>query len=212
MGNIPLAWTSEILVLTKSGLTAGANPPSQEASFAAIKAAIDAGCNYFNGGEFYGTPDNNSLTLLRKYFEKYPEDASRIVLNIKGGLAPSFAPDGTKEGIQKSIDHVLSMLGPVGHVDQFEAARKDPNVDYEKDTLSTIQSYVKAGKIDGISASEINAETLRSAAKAGYKITALETELSLFRTEPLTNGLVEACAELDIPILAYCRSSSVISC
>lgn len=120
-------------------------------------------------------------------------------------MAPSFAPDGSKEGIAASIDRTLNMLGPIGHVDQFEAARKDPNADYEQDTLKTIQSYVEQGKIGAISASEISAATLRSAAKAGFKITALEVELSLFQTEPLTNGIVEACAELDIPILAYCK-------
>lgn len=192
-------------MLRDSGLTTRHDPLDDEIAFAAIKAAIESGCNYFNGGEFYGPPDRNSLTLLRSYFEKYPKDASKIVLNIKGGLAPSFTPDGTKEGIARSIDHVLSMLGPLGHVDQFEPARKDPNVDYEKDTLKTIQSYVEEGKVDGIAVSEISAATLRSAVKAGFKITALEVELSLFQTEPLTNGIVEACAELDIPILAYCK-------
>lgn len=192
-------------MLSNSGLTARHDPLDEETAFAAIKAAIESGCNYFNGGEFYGPPNRNSLTLLRSYFEKYPKDASKIVLNVKGGMTPAFAPDGSKEGIAGSIDRVLSMLGPLGHVNQFEAARKDPNVGYESVTLKTIQSYVEEGKIDGISVSEISAATLRSAVKAGYKITALEVELSLFQTEPLTNGIVEACAELDIPILAYCK-------
>lgn len=171
--------------------------------FAAIKAALDSGCNYFNGGEFYGPPNNNSLTLLNKYFAKYPEDAEKVVLNVKGGLGPGHAPRGAKADIQRSMDNALAQLGPVGRIDQFQAARRDKEVDYEEDTLASIDEYVKAGKIGGIAASEINAVTLRSAAKK-YKITALEIEFSLFTTEPLTNGLLEACAELDIPILAYC--------
>ncbi|KAM5351614.1 hypothetical protein ACJ41O_004337 [Fusarium nematophilum] len=182
------------------GLTT--RPIPDEAAFAAIRAALDAGCNYFNGGEFYGPPDANSLTLLRRYLTKYPSDADRIVLNVKGAFGRDFVPHGSKEGVRESINTCLDMVGPTGRIHQFEAARKDPNADYEGETLAAIDEFVKDGKVGGISCSEVNANTLRSAAKK-FKITALEIELSLFTTEPLTNGLLEACAELDIPVLAY---------
>ncbi|PNP53869.1 hypothetical protein FNYG_15702 [Fusarium nygamai] len=182
------------------GLTA--RPLPDEDAFAAIRTALDSGCNWLNGGEFYGPPDANSLALMRRYLEKYPEDADRIVLTIKGGLGPNYVPLGTKENIRRSIDDCLETLGPVGRIASFEIGRKDPNVDYEEDTLAAISDYVKDGKIDGISCSELNANTLRSAAKK-FKITALEIELSLFTTDPLTNGLLEVCGELDIPVLAY---------
>ncbi|CZR39872.1 putative pyridoxine 4-dehydrogenase [Fusarium proliferatum ET1] len=182
------------------GLTA--RPLPDEDAFAAIRTAIDSGCNWLNGGEFYGPPDANSLALMRRYLEKYPEDADRIVLTIKGGLGPNYVPLGTKENIHRSIDDCLETLGPVGRIASFEIGRKDPNVDYEEDTLAAISEYVKDGKIDGISCSELNANTLRSAAKK-FKITALEIELSLFTTDPLTNGLLEVCGELGIPVLAY---------
>lgn len=71
--------------------------------------------------------------------------------------------------------------------------------------MAAIDEYVKAGKIGGISCSEINANTLREAASK-FTITAVEVELSLFYNEPMTNGLLEACAELNIPVLAYCKS------
>ncbi|KAJ4326766.1 hypothetical protein N0V84_002785 [Fusarium piperis] len=182
------------------GLTT--RPLSDEVAFAAIRAALDSGCNYLDGGEFYGPPDANSLTLMRRYLEKYPSDAERIVLNIKGALGHDFRPRGTKEGVHESIDASLKALGPLGRINQFEAARKDPNSDYEDETLAAIDEYVKAGKIDGIACSEINVNTLRSAAEK-YNITALEIEVSLFTPEPLTNGLLEACGELNIPVLAY---------
>ncbi|KAF4338336.1 aldo keto reductase [Fusarium beomiforme] len=182
------------------GLTA--RPLPDEDTFAAIRTALDSGCNWLNGGEFYGPPDANSLALIRRYLEKYPEDADRIVLTIKGGLGPNYVPLGTKENIRRSIDGCIETLGTVGRIASFGIARKDPNVDYEDDTLATINKYVKEGKIDGISCSELNANTLRNAAKK-FKIAALEIELSLFTTDPLTNGLLEVCGELDIPVLAY---------
>ncbi|KAH6897119.1 NADP-dependent oxidoreductase domain-containing protein [Thelonectria olida] len=182
------------------GLTA--KPIPDEQAFAAIRAALDSDCNYFNGGEFYGPPDANSPALLRRYLEKYPEDASRIVVNIKGALGRDYQPRGSKEGIRESIDACLSTLGPNGHIDQFEPARKDPKASYTEETLAAINDYVKAGKIGGISCSEINATTLREAAKK-FTITSVELEMSLFYNEPMSNGLLEACAELNIPVLAY---------
>lgn len=179
----------------------------EDQALTAIKTAIDSGSNYINAGEFYGKPDHNSLTLLRKYFAKYPEDASKIVLNVKGCLdVKELSPNGTKESTAKIIENCLSMLGPDARIDQLEPARKDAKVDFENDTLATIDGYVKAGKIGAISCSELALESFRKAAKA-YKISSLEIEFSLFRIEPLTNGLLAACAELDVPVLAYCRLS-----
>ncbi|KAF7552089.1 hypothetical protein G7046_g7519 [Stylonectria norvegica] len=175
---------------------------SEEAVFAAIKAAINAGSNYFDAGEFYGAPDNNSLTTLNKYFAKYPEDADKVVVNVKGGMGADRSPNASKEGISSSIENCMRLLGPIKKIDQFEPARKDIKVDYEKETLSTIESYVKAGKIGAISVSEINVDTLRSAAKS-FDITGVELELSLFQIAPLTNGLLEAAGELNIPVIAY---------
>jgi pyridoxine 4-dehydrogenase len=49
-----------------------------------MKASLAAGCNFWNAGEFYGTESYNSLHLLNRYFTKYPEDADKVVLSIKG--------------------------------------------------------------------------------------------------------------------------------
>ena len=165
-----------------------------------MRAALEAGCNCWNGGEFYGPPERNSLVLLNKYYEKYPEDASKVVLNIKGGLSPSFTPDGSPEGVRRSVENCLKQLGPKGKIDMFECARKDPKTPIEV-TMRALEELVKEGKIGGIALSEVNANTIRQAAKV-TKIAAVEIELSLFSTDALTNGVAEACAELDIPILA----------
>ncbi|MCJ1282145.1 hypothetical protein MMC26_001468 [Xylographa opegraphella] len=48
-----------MLALTKPGTTA-----TEEQCFAALRAALSMNCNLWDGGEFYGSPDLNSLTLL----------------------------------------------------------------------------------------------------------------------------------------------------
>ena len=198
-----LTFSSSIRLLNfVTGLTTRSVVPPEEQAFATMRATLNKGCNFWNGGEFYGPPDRNSLTLLRKYYEKYPEDADNIVLNIKGAtrILPTLRPDGSPEFVKESVYKCLEMLGPRGRIDMFECARRDPNVPLEK-TLGALAELVQAGKIGGIALSEVNAGTIREAAKI-TKIVAVEIELSLWRTEPLTNGIATACAELDIPIIA----------
>lgn len=188
------------MLIPQLGLTSRPTSLSDEQAFAAMRAALDSNCNFWNGGEFYGPPDNNSLTLLKKYYEKYPDDAEKVLLNIKGGMKPGLEPDGNPEFVKKSVAHCQEMLGGKGRIDMFECARVDPNVPLAQ-TLGALAELVDEGKIGGIAISEVNANTIREASKI-TKILAVEIELSLWSTDPLTNGVAEVCAELNIPILA----------
>lgn len=184
------------------GLTWRAKPPSTEQSFEAMRASLKYGANFWNGGELYGTPERNSLHLLNEYFSKYPEDAEKVVLSIKGGLKRGeMAPDGSEANVQRSIDECLRVLDGKKSLDLFECARVDPNTPIET-TIAAINKYVKAGKLGGISLSEVGEQTIRKAAKVA-KISAVEVEFSLWATDILTNGVAKACSELHIPIIAY---------
>lgn len=200
------SWVSSLphsqwpLLNASTGLTWRAQPPSEEQAFAAMRAALASGCNLWNGGEFYGTPESNSLTLLKRYYTQYPEDADKVVLNIKGATRPGLQPDGSPEFVRQSVENCLKMLGERGRIDMFECARRDPKVPLEQ-TLGALAELVDEGKIGGVALSEVSAKTIREAAKI-TKIVAVEVELSLWSTEPLTNGIAEACAEFDIPITA----------
>jgi len=155
----------------------------------------------FKAGEFYGTPEYNSLQLLNKYFTKYPEDASKIVLSIKGGLKLDHSgPDGSPEGIKRSIDNCLKLLDGKKSIDIFEPARVDPKTPIET-TVKAIDEYVKAGKVGGIALSECSAETVQRASKVA-KIVAVEVELSLWSLDILNNGVAAACAEHNILVVA----------
>jgi pyridoxine 4-dehydrogenase len=189
------------------GLTWRQGKLPDDQTFAVIKAALESGCNYFNGGEFYGPPDNNSLTLLRAYYEHYPEDRDKILLNVKGCITPDLKPDSSPEGVRKSVENSVRLIGGKGRIDQFEPARKDKNVEIEE-TLKALQAEVEKGNIGGISLSEVSAATIRRAAKVA-KIESVEVELSLWCTEPLENGVLEACGELGITVLAYCEFFSL---
>lgn len=201
------------------GLTWRPEPPSQEQSFKAMKTALATGATFWNGGELYGSPERNSLHLLNEYFTKYPEDADKVVLSIKGGLVPGqMAPDGSEKNVKRSIDECLRVLDGKKKLDLFECARVDPKTPIEI-TVQAMVPYIKEGKLGGISLSECSADSIRRAAKV-HKISAVEVgynmsdgtgtmanrfkvEVSLWSTDIFDNGVAQACAELDIPIVAY---------
>ncbi|KAI1751980.1 NADP-dependent oxidoreductase domain-containing protein [Xylaria castorea] len=177
-------------------------PLSDDDRIAMIKTAINAGANFLNGGEFYGPSlQENSLSLLKQYFEKHPEDAQKVVIGIKGGLHLPMAVDNSPEYTRESIENCLKLIGSKGKIDMWEMARRTTQEDYIK-SLRVIDEYVKQGKIGGVTLSEVNAKSIRQAAKV-VKVVGVEIELSLFFTDPLHNGICTACAELDIPIFAY---------
>jgi len=182
------------------GFTWRPDPVPHDQAFEAMRTALAKGMNFWNGGEFYGTPENNSMTLLEAYFAKYPEDADKVVLSIKGAVGP-HGPDGSPEGIRRSIDNVLKQLNGRKKLDVFECARRDAKVPMEV-TFRTMQEYIDKGLLGGISLSEVAASTIHEAVKHA-KIVAVEVELSIFSPDVLTNGVAAACAQHGIPLVAY---------
>ncbi|RMD43324.1 hypothetical protein DV735_g1879, partial [Chaetothyriales sp. CBS 134920] len=189
------------------GLTWRKDPPSQEQAFDTLKAALEVGANFWNGGEMYGSPDRHSGHLLAEYFRKYPEDADRIVLSIKGGLEKDkLEPNATEGNIRRSVDDVLATLrGTNVKIDIFENARVDPRVPVE-DSVRVLKTLAQdERKIGGIGLSEVRASTIEraAAAVAPATIAAVEVELSLWNTDILRNGVAATAAKLGIPIVAY---------
>ncbi|KAL4871453.1 NADP-dependent oxidoreductase domain-containing protein [Aspergillus spectabilis] len=115
-------------------------------------------------------------------------------LSIKGAYdAKTHQPDGSPEGIRTSVNQALAILSGVKKIDIFECARVDPNVPIET-SIAALVGLVNEEKIGGIGISEVGAGTIRRAHKV-HRIAAAEIELVLFT--------VEACHELNIPIIAY---------
>ncbi|KAL4739567.1 NADP-dependent oxidoreductase domain-containing protein [Aspergillus similis] len=167
-----------------------------------LKTALEQGATFWNGGIHYGTPTSNSLHLLKHYFTQHPQDADKVVLSIKGCYdIATHSPDGSPEGIRASVEKALAVLDGVKKIDIFECARVDPNVPIET-SIATLAQLVKERKIGGVGISEASAATIRRA-HAVHPIAAAEIELSLFTTDPLRNGIVDVCRELNIPIIAY---------
>jgi len=186
------------------GLTWRPTSTSDEQAFEVIKTAVDNGSNFLNAGEFYNRPDDElaNIKLLRRFYEKYPEYAAKTVLSVKGCVSEkTFAIDVSDAAIRRSVDRVLEALGGVKSLDLFQPARLDRNVPIE-DVMRTMSELIKEGKFKYIGLSEVSAETIRRAQKI-HPITAVEVEYSLFSCDPEVNGVLDACKELNIVLVAY---------
>ncbi|RWA06761.1 hypothetical protein EKO27_g8335 [Xylaria grammica] len=180
----------------------GANIPDEQA-FAVLKAALNAGVNCWNGADFYGTPTNNSLHLLNRYFTAYPEDAEKVVISIKSGIVDmrTFTLDCSPEAVRRFVANANKILDGKKKIDIFGMGRVDRQVPLQ-DTIEALAQLVSEGAIDGIQLSEVGSDTIRQAARI-TKIDMVEAEVSLWATEILSNGVAATCNELGIPIIAH---------
>lgn len=190
-GTMSMTWTPE--------------PVPFEKAFATIKHALDThNIRTLNGGEFYG-PDDINLKLLGQFWEKYGSEYPELVISIKGAVHPTtWAPDGSKASIDKSITNVASYFPSEKSKRPtllFEIARVDPNVPYDE-TIGYIANHVKSGLIDGISLSEVGSESIEKAASV-FPISCAELEFSLMCQDILDNGVLKTLSKHQIPVIAY---------
>jgi aryl-alcohol dehydrogenase-like predicted oxidoreductase len=149
---------------------------------ATIHAALDAGVNLIDTGDFYSMGKNE--LLVGKALAGSRRD--RALLSVKfGGLR---GPDGAYLGFdarpaatKNFLAHSLSRLG-VDHIDILRPARLDPAVPIEE-TIGAIADMVKAGYVRYVGLSEVGVETIRRAA-AVHPICDLQIEYSLVSRSP----------------------------
>jgi aryl-alcohol dehydrogenase-like predicted oxidoreductase len=165
-----------------------------------IHAALDAGVNLIDTGDFYGMGKNE--LLVGKALAGRRRD--QAVLSVKfGGLrdpAGTFLGYDARPAATKSfLAHSLSRLG-VDYIDIYRPARLDPAVPIEE-TIGAIGDMVKAGYVRYIGLSEVGPETIRRAAKV-HPISDLQIEYSLVSRGP-ERAIFPALAELGIGVTAY---------
>jgi aryl-alcohol dehydrogenase-like predicted oxidoreductase len=178
----------------------GAYGPSDEAeSIATIHAALEAGINLIDTGDFYNQGLNE--LLIRRALEGRREKA---LLSVKFGAMRG--PDGAWLGydarpaaVKNFCAYSLNRLG-VDHLDIYRPARLDPSVPIE-DTIGAIAELVKAGYVRHIGLSEVGVETIRRAAKV-HPICDLQIEYALISRGP-EREIFPALQELGIGVTAY---------
>src|SRR3954468_11367384 len=150
---------------------------SEAEGIATIHAALDAGGNLIDTGDFYGMGRNE--LLVGKALAGGRRD--RALLSVKfGGLR---GPDGAFLGFdarpaatKSFLAYSLARLG-VDHIDIYRPARLDPAVPIE-DTIGAMADLVKTGYVRYIGLPEVGVETIRRAA-AVHPLCDVQLEYSL---------------------------------
>lgn len=182
------------------GMSGMYGPADRGESIATIKAALDAGINLLDTGDFYGMGRNEML--IRQAIQGVGRD--NLMLSVKFGAlrAPGgewLGFDARPAAVKNFLAYSLRRLG-VDHIDIYRPARLDPNVPIE-DTVGAIADAVQAGYVRFIGLSEVGSETMRRAA-AIHAICDLQIEYSLI-SRGIENGILATCRELGIGVTAY---------
>jgi aryl-alcohol dehydrogenase-like predicted oxidoreductase len=164
-----------------------------------IKYALEHGVNFLDTADMYGPFTNEQLIgkaikgkrdkiiLATKFGNERNADGSWVRIN------------GTPEYVKKACEDSLKRLG-VDHIDLYYQHRVDPTVPIE-DTIGAMAELVKEGKVRYLGMSEAAADTIKRASKI-HKITALQTEYSLWSREP-EEEILSTIRELGIGFVAY---------
>jgi aryl-alcohol dehydrogenase-like predicted oxidoreductase len=182
------------------GMSGMYGPASEQESIATIHAAMDAGINLFDTGDFYGMGHNE--LLLHKALDGVPRDRYFIGVKFGGMRAPNGAfigIDTRPVAVKNFLAYTLKRLG-TDYVDLYQPARVDPAVPIE-DTIGAIAEMVKAGYVRHIGLSEASSATIRRAV-AVHPISALQIEYSLV-SRSIEADILPTVRELGISVTAY---------
>ncbi|MGO4569582.1 aldo/keto reductase [Rhizobium sp. 2YAF20] len=170
-----------------------------EESIKLVRDAVDRGITFFDTAEVYGPYTNEEIVgeALRPVRDQVVI-ATKFGFNIQDGKMAGT--NSRPEQIKKVADASLKRLG-IDVIDLFYQHRVDPHVPIE-DVAGTVKDLIAEGKVKYFGLSEAGAQTVRRA-HAVQPVTALQNEYSLWTRGPETNGILQACEELGIGLVAY---------
>ena len=172
---------------------------SKPEGIALIRQAVERGVTFFDTAEVYGPFTNEEMVG-----EALVPVRNQVVIATKFGFnftdGKQSGLNSRPENIKRVADASLKRL-QTSHIDLFYQHRVDPSVPIE-DVAGAVKDLIAAGKVKHFGLSEPSAATFRRA-HAVQKVTALQNEYSLWTRGPETNGILDACEELGVGLVAY---------
>jgi aryl-alcohol dehydrogenase-like predicted oxidoreductase len=182
------------------GMSGMYGPSNEQESIATIHAALDAGINLLDTGDFYGM-GHNEMLIGRALRERAREE---IVISVKFGAlrgpdAAWLGYDARPAAVKTWAAYSLKRLG-TDYIDVYRPARLDSQVPIEE-TVGAIGELIDAGYVRYAGLSEVGPHTIRRAA-AVRPICDLQIEYSLI-SRGVESDILPTCRELGIAITAY---------
>lgn len=164
-----------------------------------IDYAIKRGITVFDTADCYG--NGESEKALGQRLLNYPR--KDIYISSKCGVyfkVDGLHLSGGSDYINSSCQASLTRL-QTDYIDLYYLHRVDPKTPIET-SISALALLVKEGKIRHIGLSEVTADQLRRAYKI-HPITAIQIEFSPWSRQDEQNGVIAACKELGVMMVAY---------
>lgn len=160
----------------------------------AVEVSIEAGANLFDTAAMYsmGAAEQRLGELTRG------RDVI-IATKFPGGF--SFK----EEELPKQLESSLKRLGRVS-VDLYQHHFPNPRISILK-LMDQLADLVEAGRVKAVGVSNYSVEQMREAhaalAKRGVVLASNQVEYSLLNRQPEVNGVLDACRELGVTLIAY---------
>jgi aryl-alcohol dehydrogenase-like predicted oxidoreductase len=168
-------------------------------SIRVIHRYLDAGGNFLDTADMYGTGRNEELVGRAIASRRREVVLATKFGNVRGPNGEFLGARGDPAYVRDACDASLRRL-KVDVIDLYYQHRVDPTVPIE-DTVGAMAGLVRAGKVRYLGLSEAAPATIRRAANV-HPISALQTEYSLWSREPETE-LLPLVRELGIGFVAY---------
>ncbi len=165
-----------------------------EEEMRAVEVSIAAGVNLFDTAAMYsnGAAERRLGELTR---------GRDVIIATKYPSGFSFRA----EDFPKELDMTLSRLGR-DSVDLYQHHYPNARLSISR-LMDFVADAVEAGKVKAVGVSNYSAEQMREAhaalAKRGFPLASNQVEYSLLNRKPEVNGIMDACRELGITLIAY---------
>ena len=180
------------------GLSFGYGPATDKpAAIRLLRAAFDAGINFFDTAEAYGPFSNEELLG-----EAFSSLRNQVIIATKFGFKegqPALGLDSRPENIRAVAEASLRRL-KTDYIDLFYQHRVDPSVPIEE-VAGTVKDLIAEGKVKHWGMSEAGAGSIRKA-HAVQPLAALQSEYSLWWREP-ENEILPTLEELGIGFVPF---------
>ena len=167
-------------------------------SLATIKAAFDAGINFFDTAYCYGFEGESEQMIARVL----RQDREKIVLATKGGIhwiAGKQARCGRPETLRRECDESLRRL-QTDRIDLYYLHAPDPNVPIEE-SAGAIGELIQQGKVLSAGLSNANAELLGRFHRA-CPLSAYQPHFNMLQRE-IEDAQLPWCVEHGVAVIVY---------
>jgi aryl-alcohol dehydrogenase-like predicted oxidoreductase len=177
---------------------AGADP---EESRATLHRAVELGITLFDTADVYGPFTNEETVghfLVNDGYREQVFIATKVGLVFKDSV--SYDRNAKPDYIRAACDASLSRLN-TDYIDLYQLHRVDPEVPIEE-SVGAMADLVAAGKVGHIGLSEVTVAELERA-RSVHPIASVQSELSIWTTDNIDNGVLPYCTTHGIGFLAY---------